>query len=104
MLQTQEKWDFLTRSWRNFSGILGKFGLVMLDEVFCWISFGFYLRLACLSMFVIQIHVIGDDRGAALEVVVARMKSMQKHVRSSNVEGFPFLALIFTRLMSKDEH
>lgn len=50
---TPEKWDALSRRWRDNVGLTGGVSLVILDEV----------------------HHVGTSRGAALEAIVARMVS-----------------------------
>ncbi|KAF9052836.1 hypothetical protein BJ165DRAFT_1339967 [Panaeolus papilionaceus] len=47
-----EKWDSLTRNWREHETILSQIGLFLVDEV----------------------HILNESRGSTLEVVVSRMK------------------------------
>ena len=55
ILTTPEKWDALTRSWRDHYGLVGTIGLFMIDEV----------------------HLLNDPgRGPTLEAVVSRMKTI----------------------------
>jgi ATP-dependent helicase YprA (DUF1998 family) len=51
-LSTPEKWDAITRRWKENCNILDHIGLIMVDEV----------------------HLLGDDRGAVLEAVITRMR------------------------------
>lgn len=46
-LTTPEKWDSITRRWRDNVAIMGQFSLILIDEV----------------------HTVGEERGAALEAV-----------------------------------
>jgi ATP-dependent DNA helicase HFM1/MER3 len=52
IVTTPEKWDSITRRWKAYAKPLAEVKLVCVDEV----------------------HTIGDDRGAALEAVIARIK------------------------------
>lgn len=49
-----EKWDSLTRSWRKHLFLLGAIDILLIDEV----------------------HHLGEDRGATLETIVVRMRSL----------------------------
>lgn len=51
-----EKWDSLTRSWKDHVFLLGSIDLLLLDEV----------------------HHLGDDRGSTLEIVVVRMRLLNQ--------------------------
>jgi ATP-dependent DNA helicase HFM1/MER3 len=53
---TPEKWDSITRRWTEHVYLLGKIQLLLVDEA----------------------HNIGENRGAALEAVVCRMKTVAK--------------------------
>lgn len=53
------KHNSITRRWRDNRGLLGQISLVMIDEV----------------------HLLNEDRGATLEAIVSRMKTM-KHAES----------------------
>ncbi len=53
---TPEKWDSITRRWTEHIYLLGKIQLLLVDEA----------------------HTIGGDRGAAMEAVVCRMKTVSK--------------------------
>ncbi|SPO26839.1 related to HFM1 - DNA/RNA helicase [Ustilago trichophora] len=60
IVTTPEKWDSLTRKWDEQSGILSTIRLVLIDEV----------------------HILNEaQRGARLEVVVARTKNRGRNVR-----------------------
>jgi ATP-dependent DNA helicase HFM1/MER3 len=71
ILTTPEKWDSITRRWTEYVVLLGSVKLVLLDEV----------------------HMIGEpDRGACLESVIGRVKTIQraatsKRFTSSEIEG-----------------
>jgi ATP-dependent DNA helicase HFM1/MER3 len=66
ILTTAEKWDSVTRSWKHRAALVGQVSLLLIDEV----------------------HMLNDERGCALEVVVARMRAIAEstHVR---VRGWP---------------
>lgn len=53
---TPEKWDSITRKWREISFFLKEVGLIVLDEV----------------------HMLGESRGATLEAVISRMKMLNE--------------------------
>ncbi|GAA6001199.1 hypothetical protein JCM10207_007458 [Rhodosporidiobolus poonsookiae] len=60
VVTTPEKWDAMTRKWLDHGTTLGQFGLFCVDEV----------------------HTVGADvRGAVLEVVVSRMKTLGTSTR-----------------------
>lgn len=52
LLTTPEKWDAITRHWKEHIDIVSKIGLILVDEV----------------------HLLGDERGAVLEAVLTRMR------------------------------
>jgi len=57
ILTTPEKWDSLTRKWKDHIYLLGNISLLMIDEV----------------------HILGDkNRGATLESVITRMKTVRR--------------------------
>lgn len=51
---TPEKFDVITRRWKDNQALIGQVALLLLDEV----------------------HMLNDDRGAVLEAVVSRMKTV----------------------------
>uniref|UniRef100_A0A0N7ZA09 DNA 3'-5' helicase n=2 Tax=Scylla olivacea TaxID=85551 RepID=A0A0N7ZA09_SCYOL len=56
ILTTPEKWDFLTRRWRDHASLMQAVSLLLIDEV----------------------HVLNDEgRGPTLEAVVSRMKTIR---------------------------
>eukprot|EP00981_Chlorochromonas_danica_P001931 scaffold398_cov177-Ochromonas_danica.AAC.30 len=57
IVTTPEKWDALTRMWRDNIFLLGLIDLLMLDEI----------------------HHLGEDRGAILETVVVRLRMINRH-------------------------
>ncbi|KAK6509182.1 Sec63 [Arthrobotrys musiformis] len=72
IVTTPEKWDSVTRRWSDHKKLLGLVRLFLIDEV----------------------HILKEDRGATLEVVVSRMKTIGSRVR--------FVALSATVPNSKD--
>ena len=58
IVTTPEKWDSVTRHWRDNKGFMKYVKLLLIDEV----------------------HILNEKRGATLEVIVARMKSLSKEV------------------------
>lgn len=59
IITTPEKWDSMTRKWKDHSKLMQLVKLFLIDEV----------------------HILKDARGATLEAVVSRMKSVGSHVR-----------------------
>ncbi|KAI0477613.1 hypothetical protein GGR56DRAFT_665524 [Xylariaceae sp. FL0804] len=59
IVTTPEKWDSITRKWKDHGKLLEMIRLVLIDEV----------------------HMLKDVRGATLEAVVSRMKTIGAHVR-----------------------
>lgn len=59
LVTTPEKWDSMTRQWRDHRKLMDLVKLFLIDEV----------------------HILKEDRGASLEVVVSRMKSVGTDVR-----------------------
>ena len=59
IITTPEKWDSVTRKWKDRSKLMQLVRLFLIDEV----------------------HVLKDSRGATLEAVVSRMKSVGSNVR-----------------------
>ncbi|KAK9478748.1 P-loop containing nucleoside triphosphate hydrolase protein, partial [Lipomyces japonicus] len=59
IITTPEKWDSITRRWNDYDRLMKIVRLVLVDEV----------------------HMLRDDRGATLEVVVSRMKYIAPHAR-----------------------
>jgi ATP-dependent DNA helicase HFM1/MER3 len=51
---TPERWDALTRRWKDHIGLVGRVAILVIDEV----------------------HHVGSSRGAALESIVSRMVSL----------------------------
>ena len=72
IITTPEKWDSITRKWKDYSRLLQLVKLFLIDEV----------------------HILKDTRGATLEAVVSRMKASSANVR--------FLALSATVPNSHD--
>ena len=61
VITTPEKWDALTRSWRKHIFLLGSIDLLLIDEVH---------------------HLHEGDRGAVLEAICVRMKTLSNAYRS----------------------
>lgn len=59
IITTPEKWDSVTRKWKDRSKLMQLVRLFLIDEV----------------------HIVKDSRGATLEAVVSRMKSVCTNVR-----------------------
>lgn len=72
IITTPEKWDSMTRKWKDHARLMQMVKLFLIDEV----------------------HILKDPRGATLEAVVSRMKSTGSKVR--------FLALSATVPNSED--
>ena len=72
IITTPEKWDSVTRKWQDNAKLMAMIRLFMVDEV----------------------HILKDQRGATLEAIVSRMKSVGNHIR--------FIALSATIPNSED--
>ncbi|KAH9816362.1 ATP-dependent DNA helicase MER3 [Teratosphaeria destructans] len=59
IVTTPEKWDSMTRKWKDHQKLMQMIKLMLIDEV----------------------HILKEDRGATLEAVVSRMKSIGSDVR-----------------------
>ncbi|KAK5723529.1 ATP-dependent DNA helicase MER3 [Elasticomyces elasticus] len=59
IITTPEKWDSMTRKWKDHQKLMQMVKLFLIDEV----------------------HILKEDRGAILEAVVSRMKSVGSDVR-----------------------
>ncbi|KAK4502972.1 hypothetical protein PRZ48_006399 [Zasmidium cellare] len=59
IVTTPEKWDSITRKWKDHQKLMQTVKLFLIDEV----------------------HILKEDRGATLEAVVSRMKSVGSNVR-----------------------
>ncbi|KAJ8115056.1 hypothetical protein OPT61_g3210 [Boeremia exigua] len=74
IITTPEKWDSMTRKWKDHEKLIKLIKLFLIDEV----------------------HILNDDRGAVLEAVVSRMKSINNDVRfvalSATVPNFQDVA------------
>ena len=75
IITTPEKWDSMTRKWKDHEKLMKLIKLFLIDEV----------------------HILNEDRGAVLEVVVSRMKSIGTDVRfialSATVPNFRDVAV-----------
>ncbi|KAF2089406.1 P-loop containing nucleoside triphosphate hydrolase protein, partial [Saccharata proteae CBS 121410] len=74
IITTPEKWDSMTRKWKDQEKLMRMVKLFLIDEV----------------------HILKEDRGATLEAVVSRMKSIDSPVRfvavSATVPNFADIA------------
>jgi ATP-dependent DNA helicase HFM1/MER3 len=74
IITTPEKWDSMTRKWRDHEKLMRLIRVFLIDEV----------------------HILKEDRGATLEAVVSRMKSIGTDVRfvalSATVPNFNDIA------------
>ncbi|KAF2460578.1 Sec63 Brl domain-containing protein [Lineolata rhizophorae] len=59
LVTTPEKWDSMTRKWKDHEKLMQLVKLFLIDEV----------------------HLLKEDRGATLEALVSRMKSIKSNVR-----------------------
>ena len=59
VITTPEKWDSMTRKWKDHARLMQMVKLFLIDEV----------------------HILKDPRGATLEAVISRMKSVGSNVR-----------------------
>lgn len=62
IITTPEKWDSVTRKWRDIQQVIKDLALVIIDEV----------------------HLLQESRGATLEAVVSRMKLISQHATMAN--------------------
>jgi activating signal cointegrator complex subunit 3 len=60
LITTPEKWDGISRNWQH-RGYVQRVGLVIIDEI----------------------HLLGQDRGPVLEVIVSRMRFMSTQINSN---------------------
>ncbi|EDU40828.1 ATP-dependent DNA helicase MER3 [Pyrenophora tritici-repentis Pt-1C-BFP] len=74
IITTPEKWDSMTRKWKDHEKLMRLIKVFLIDEV----------------------HILREDRGATLEAVVSRMKSIGTNVRfvalSATVPNFQDIA------------
>ena len=56
IITTPEKWDYMTRQWRQHLFLFGSIDALLLDEI----------------------HHLGDDRGATLEIIIVRMRLLHQ--------------------------
>ncbi|CAM9166116.1 unnamed protein product, partial [Ectocarpus sp. 12 AP-2014] len=75
ILTTPEKWDSITRRWKEHAFLVGTVALVLVDEV----------------------HTIGEERGATLEVILARMKMVSRSTEVVSM-GLPASRMRFIAL------
>ncbi len=67
IITTPEKWDSITRKWTGNLFLVGSVKLLLIDEV----------------------HLIGDgSRGACLEAIICRMKTVQRAAKAQNRHSF----------------
>jgi ATP-dependent DNA helicase HFM1/MER3 len=72
ILTTPEKFDAISRRWKDLSGLMDNIGLLCVDET----------------------HTIGDSRGGVLEGIVARCKTMSNVVKSKCLSAPPPIAAL----------
>lgn len=65
IITTPEKWDLLTRKWHDYIKLFELVRLVLIDEI----------------------HTLGEVRGATLEVILTRMKTMCEKIRIVGVSA-----------------
>lgn len=65
IITTPEKWDSLTRVWKDHVFLLGSINLLLIDEV----------------------HHLGEDRGATLEALVVRMRMLSTVYQEKLTKG-----------------
>lgn len=66
IITTPEKWDSLTRTWKDHLFLLGAIDLLLIDEI----------------------HHLAEDRGATLEALVVRMRMLSKvYVEKTSKSG-----------------
>eukprot|EP00903_Cladosiphon_okamuranus_P018895 g17378.t1 len=75
ILTTPEKWDSVTRRWKAHAFLVGTVALVLVDEV----------------------HTIGEERGATLEVILSRMKMVSRSAEVVSM-GLPASRMRFIAL------
>lgn len=59
IITTPEKWDLITRKWNDYNKLFSLVRLILVDEI----------------------HILGEKRGATLEVVLTRMNYMCQNIR-----------------------
>ncbi|BGP30278.1 ATP-dependent DNA helicase MER3 [Rhodotorula toruloides] len=79
IVTTPEKWDAMTRKWHDHGTTLGQLRLF-------WYVFATQAALSCVAnrkvVSIDEVHCVGTDvRGAVLEVVVSRMKTLGTDTR-----------------------
>jgi ATP-dependent DNA helicase HFM1/MER3 len=83
IITTPEKWDSLTRCWKDHIYLLGAVDLLLIDEV----------------------HLLGDERGSTLETLVVRMQMLsrysQKRLQDTN-PGEEVIHIFYILYRSKD--
>lgn len=86
VVTTPEKWDALTRKWREHSEFMDAIRLVLIDEI----------------------HLVGDRfRGPTLEAIVSRMKLLPsgRHIRFVSVSAsLPNIEDIGRWMSATDDH
>jgi ATP-dependent DNA helicase HFM1/MER3 len=86
IITTPEKWDSMTRKWKDHERLMRLVRLFLIDEV----------------------HILNENRGAVLEAVVSRMKSISTDVRfvalSATVPNFQDVAAWLGTNSSEPHH
>jgi activating signal cointegrator complex subunit 3 len=72
---TPEKWDLISRSWRDFKSSGG--------SPACGKDFMFRVCLLVLD----EVHLLGEERGAVLEAIVSRTRFISRILNERDKEG-----------------
>src|SRR5690606_21368277 len=78
IVTTPEKWDSMTRRWQDQRKLLDLVKLFLVSHLTFSPSINIKLKLITQ---IDEVHILKESRGATLEVVVSRMKSIGIHVR-----------------------
>ncbi|KAI8922392.1 Sec63 Brl domain-containing protein [Powellomyces hirtus] len=71
IVTTPEKWDSMTRRWRDYKNLMGLLRLILIDEC----------------------HILNEPiRGATLEVIVSRMKTVNIELQRDKTKHMPHFA------------
>jgi ATP-dependent DNA helicase HFM1/MER3 len=77
IVTTPEKWDSMTRKWRQNAHLIGQISLILIDEA----------------------HLLNtEERGGTLEAVITRMKLISKDIsmKEQHVQSIRFIAVSAT--------
>ncbi|WAR27311.1 HFM1-like protein, partial [Mya arenaria] len=89
----QEKWDSMTRKWRENKSVMQAICLFLVDEVS---EFPFVPYICHENTLGQQIHVLNDrTRGSVIEAVMSRMKTIEAARERNNIpDQFPCLRFL----------